>query len=56
MKTVMRLNDGQLGGSNVESVNVSGQSSKGLLGAVGSDQGVDSDTVDIVELLKSIQR
>ena len=47
-----RLNEVELGGGNVEGVNIGGQAGKGLLGAVGADQGVDLDAVNVVLLLE----
>lgn len=77
---IHRLYDGELGGSDIESVDVGGQPGEGLLGSVGSrrkkegelsaqgrqsyisggigenqpDQGVDLDTVNVVELLDRV--
>lgn len=48
-----RLNDGELGSRNVESIDISGKAGESLLGAVRSDEGVDLDAVDIVLLLES---
>jgi hypothetical protein len=48
-----RLNNGEFGSGNVESVDIGGQAGKGLLCAVRSDEGVDLDAVDIVLLLQS---
>lgn len=47
-----RLDQGQLGGGNVEGIDIGGQAGVGLLGAVGADQGVDLDSVNVVELLQ----
>lgn len=48
-----RLNEVELGGSNVESIDISGEAGEGLLGAVGADEGVDLDAGDVVLLLES---
>ena len=48
----MRLNEVELGGSNVESVDISGEAGESLLGAVGADQSVDLDARDVVLLLE----
>jgi hypothetical protein len=47
------LNEVELGGGNVERIDISGKAGEGLLGAVWSDEGVDLDAVDVVLLLKS---
>jgi hypothetical protein len=47
------LNEGELVGSDVESIDIRGETGVSLLGTVRSDQGVDLDGVDIVKLLKS---
>ena len=49
-----RLDDSELGGSNVEGIDIGSKASKGLLGTVWADQGVDLDGVDVVELLESL--
>jgi len=46
------LDNGQLGSSDIESIDISGQASKSLLGAIGTDQSVDLDAIDIVLLLE----
>jgi hypothetical protein len=46
------LNDGELGGGNVERIDISGQAGECLLCAVGSDEGVDLDAADVVLLLE----
>ena len=47
-----RLNDGELGGGNVERIDIGGQAGESLLCAIRSDEGVDLDAVDIVLLLE----
>jgi hypothetical protein len=47
------LDNSQLGGRNVERINVGGQPRESLLGAVGTDEGVDLDGGDVVLLLES---
>jgi hypothetical protein len=47
------LNEGELVGSDVESIDIGSETGVSLLGTVRSDQGVDLDSVDIVKLLKS---
>lgn len=47
-----RLNEVELGGGNVESVNIGGEAGEGLLRAVGADEGVDLDARDVVLLLE----
>jgi hypothetical protein len=49
---INRLNEVELGGRNVESIDISGQAGEGLLGAVGTDEGVDLDARDVVLLLE----
>jgi hypothetical protein len=49
----LRLDDGELGGGNVESINIGSQPRESLLGAVRSDEGVDLDGGDVVLLLES---
>lgn len=46
------LNEGELVGGNVESVDIGGEAGVGLLGTVGADQSVDLDGVNVVELLE----
>jgi hypothetical protein len=46
------LNNGELGGRNVESIDISGQAGESLLGAIRSDEGVDLDAADVVLLLE----
>lgn len=53
-KVIFALNESQLGGGDVKSINVGGEAGVGLLGAVGADQGVDLDGVDVVELLEGL--
>jgi len=48
------LDKAELGGSNVEGIDIGSEASEGLLGAVRADQGVDLDGVDVIELLKSL--
>lgn len=47
------LDERELVGSNVESIDIRGQAGVGLLGTVRADKGVDLDTVNVVELLES---
>jgi len=49
---VVFLDERELVGSNVESIDIRGQASVGLLGAIRADEGVDLDTVNVVELLE----
>lgn len=51
-QTARRLDDGELGGGNVESIDIGSQPRESLLGAIGADEGVDLDGGDIVLLLK----
>ena len=51
---LFRLDKGQLGGSEVGGTDVGGELAVGLLLAVRSDQGVDLDNVDLVELLEGL--
>ena len=51
-QTALRLNDGELGGGDVKSVNIGGQTRESLLGAIGADEGVDLDGGDVVLGLK----
>merc|ERR1712093_560923 len=46
------LDNGELGGSDIKSINISGQTGEGLLGSIRADKGVDLDGVNIVELLQ----
>lgn len=46
------LDKGQLGGSDVKSVDIRGQTGVSLLGAIRTDEGVDLDGVNVVELLE----
>merc|ERR1712000_228964 len=48
------LDNGELGGSDIKSINISGQTGEGLLGSIRADKGVDLDGVNIVELLQSL--
>lgn len=50
----IRLDNRELGSSNVKRINISGQSSESLLGAIGSDKSVDLDGVDVVQLLQCL--
>lgn len=52
--SVASLNESQLGGGDVESIDVRGQTGVGLLGTIGADKGVDLDSVDVVELLQGL--
>ena len=47
-----RLDEAELGGSNVESIDISGEAGESLLGAVGADEGVDLDARNVVLLLE----
>jgi hypothetical protein len=47
------LNEVELGGGNVERIDISSKAGKGLLGSVWADEGVDLDAVDVVLLLES---
>jgi hypothetical protein len=47
-----RLDEVELGGGDVESIDISGQAGESLLGAIGADEGVDLDAVDVVLLLE----
>lgn len=49
---VVFLDERELVGSNVESIDIRGQASVGLLGAIRADEGVDLDTVNVIELLE----
>lgn len=48
-----RLNDGELGGGDVEGIDIRSQPRESLLGAVGADEGVDLDGGHVVLLLES---
>lgn len=48
----MSLNERELVGSDVESVNIGSKAGVGLLAAVRSDQGVDLEAVNVVKLLE----
>lgn len=48
-----RLNNSELGGSNIEGIDIGGQPRESLLGAVRSDERVNLDGGDIVLLLES---
>lgn len=50
----IHLDNRELGSSNVKRINISGQSSESLLGAIGSDKSVDLDGIDIVQLLQCL--
>lgn len=50
---VVFLDERELVGSNVESIDIGGQAGVSLLGAIRADEGVDLDTVNVVELLES---
>jgi len=54
LSQIRQLDDGELGGSDIESVDVWGQTGKGLLGSIRSDEGVDLDGVNIVQLLQRL--
>jgi len=48
------LDNGELSGSDVESVNIGSQTGESLLGSIRADKGVDLDGIDIVELLQGL--
>jgi len=47
-----RLDEVELGGGNVESVDIGGEAGESLLRAVGADESVDLDARDVVLLLE----
>jgi hypothetical protein len=49
----LSLNKVELGGGNVESIDIGGEARESLLGAVWSDEGVDLDALHVVLLLES---
>lgn len=49
---IHHLNNSELGGGNVESIDIGGQPRESLLGAIGTDEGVNLDGVNIVHLLE----
>jgi hypothetical protein len=51
---VSRLDELELVGSDVEGIDIGGEASVGLLGAVGADQGVDLDGVNVVQSLEGL--
>lgn len=48
------LNQGKLGSGDIEGIDVGGQLAVSLLLAIGADQSVDFDNVDLVELLQRL--
>jgi hypothetical protein len=46
------LDKGKLGGGNVESIDIRGKASIGLLGSIRADEGVDLDGVNVIKLLE----
>lgn len=54
MQSKLRLNYGELGGGNVEGVDVRSETGVCLLGTVGADEGVDLGALDVVHSLECL--